>query len=202
MLACESLSFLPPWIKQWERKVLDQEPQKQLSGITVHKSTLPDSSLCLWKQDFISFLLNRSTYLQRHFSISLPCRQDHTEKISWLGQKGKLHFLMKFVLESTDRKTHTTDWLCQLGIGSFLFFFKWSLRKYQHMFPKCCISEGNRSFMRRALRVNVSITGKHFNTLFTWEVIRCSLFLQVCMFSCCVLLLPLCTWLFSGGTGL
>lgn len=54
------------------------------------------------------------------------------------------------------------------------------------MFQQSCVSEGSRSSTRRALRVNVSITGKNINTPCILKVMRRPLFLQlyVCVLFC------------------
>lgn len=68
---------------------LEESNEGKVFDISGHKSLLADSSLCLWKQVFICSLLNRSTYLPRCYTTTLPCRQGNIEKINWLGQKGK-----------------------------------------------------------------------------------------------------------------
>lgn len=204
MLACESLSSLSPWIRQWEGKVLDQNQPKSkfwtsqfvsLSCLILpfaHGNRISYNDFwtdrLVWKNIFPPGCPAGRTLLKR--LIGWVKRESYT---SWWSLSWSLYW---------QKNTHS-GLVCQLEIGSFLFSFKWSLKKYQHMFPKCCISVGDRSFMRRALRMNVSITGKHFNTLFTWKVIRGSLFLQVHVFACCVLLLPYMHGSsLDGGTGL
>lgn len=68
---------------------LEKSNEGKVFDISGHKSPLADSSVCLWKQVFICSLLNRSNYLPRCCTTTLPFRQDNTEKINWLGQKGK-----------------------------------------------------------------------------------------------------------------
>lgn len=121
-------------------------------------------------------------------------QQDHSEKINWSG--GKVILLDEVCLGVfTARKTHPMNWLCKLGISSFIFLQVISL-KNSSTFQKCCISK-TADLLWEGLSECISALQGNIPSLLLFEKWLYVFYSFKCM--CLpVLFYLLCTRLFSG----